>query len=88
VSDTMYHGLIGGDGAESGFDAVSRSERRSVSGELAPSLARMQSSTEGSTHGGTVLEEPVVESSLLGGDVSGGAVHKGRGSSDRFSRRG
>jgi hypothetical protein len=90
VADTAYHGLIGGEEAESGFDAVSRSEsdRRSTSRELAPSFASMQRSMEGSGHGEMVLEDPVAESSLLGGDISGGPVHEGRGSQDRFSRRG
>jgi hypothetical protein len=73
VYDTAYHGLVGGDIAESSFDAVSRSERRSTSGELTPSLASMQRSTEGSVHDGTVFENPVAESSLLEGDLAGGA---------------
>jgi hypothetical protein len=70
ASDTTYHGLIGRDDGESGFEAGSRSDRRSTSGELAPSFAGMQTSTEGSVHDGTVLEGTVADSSLLGGDVS------------------
>jgi hypothetical protein len=47
VSDTTYHGLVRADGARSSFEAVSKSERRSSSEELAPPLRGMQTSTEG-----------------------------------------
>ena len=86
AADTAYHGLIGGEGTESGFDAVSRSDRRSTSGELAPSFASIQRSMEGSGHGEMVLEDPVAESSLLGGDVSGGVGPAGWDSRDRLPR--
>ena len=86
AADTAYHGLIGGEGAESGFDAVSRSDRRSTSGELAPSFASIQRSMEGSGHGEMVLEDPVAESSLLGGDISGDVGPAGWDSRDRLPR--
>jgi hypothetical protein len=75
MSDTAYHGLIGGDGAESKLEFVSRSDHRSTSEEQASSLASMQTSTEAEIRDGTVLD-PVTESFLLGDDVSGGAVRK------------
>jgi hypothetical protein len=59
---------------------------RSTSEELAPSLAGMQTSTESSVHDGTLLEDPVAESSLLGGAVSGVAGHAERDSRDRLPR--
>jgi hypothetical protein len=84
VNDTAYHGLIGGDGGESSFKAVHRSDHGSTSGGLAPSLAGMQTSTEGSVHDGTVFEDPVAERSLLEGDVSGGTDRERWGSQDRL----
>jgi hypothetical protein len=61
VSDTAYHGLIGGDGAESNLEFVSRSDHRSTSEEQASSLASMQTLTEADVRDGTVLD-PVTES--------------------------
>jgi hypothetical protein len=86
VSDTAYHGLIGGEGTASSFEAASRSDDRSTSGELAPSLVGVQIPTGGFGHDGMVLEEPAAESSLLRGDVSGGAVREGWSSRDRLQR--
>jgi hypothetical protein len=85
VSDTAYHGLIGGDGAESNFESLSRSDHRSTSEEHALSLASMQTSTEAGVRDGMVLD-PVTESFFLGGDVSGGAGLVGGGSRDRLER--
>jgi hypothetical protein len=86
VIDTAYHGLIGGDGGESSFKGVHRPDHRSTSGELAPSLAGMQTSTGGSVHDGTLLGDPAVESSLLEGVVSGGASPAGSVSRDQLRR--
>jgi len=55
-SDSKYHGLIGDDGAESSIEVVFRPDRRSTTGELEPSLAGRQTSTEGS-----VLEDSISE---------------------------
>jgi hypothetical protein len=65
--------LIEGYGAESSFRAISRSDRGSTSGELVPSLAGTETSTDGSVRDDTVLEDAVAETSLLGGAVSDGA---------------
>jgi hypothetical protein len=86
MSDTAYHGLIGGDGAESSFEAVPRSDQRSTSGELTQSLASMQRSTGGSVHDDTLLGDPVAESSLLEGDLAGGAGPAEWDSRDRLPR--
>jgi hypothetical protein len=74
------------DGAESRLQVVSRSDYRTTAEEPAPSLADVQTPTEGSVHDGMSLEDPVAESSLLGGDISGGAVHEGWVSRDRLLR--
>jgi hypothetical protein len=71
--DIAYDGLIEGYGAESSFRAISRSDRGSTSGELVPSLAGTETSTDGSVRDDTVLEDAVAETSLLGGAVSDGA---------------
>jgi hypothetical protein len=92
VSDTVYHGLIGRDGGESSFEAGSRSERRSASEELAPSLAPslvgVQIPTRGFSHDCTVLEGPVAKSPLLADVGSEDAGTIGRNLQDQLSRRG
>jgi hypothetical protein len=61
--DTAYHGLIRGNG-ESNFEAVSRSDDRSSSEELAPSLGCRRTSTENFFRNGAALEGSVQESYL------------------------
>jgi hypothetical protein len=84
----VYDGLIGGDGAEPDFEVVYRLDRRSTSGELAPSPAGMQTSTEASVRGTPMLEDTEPECSRLRGNVSGSVVHEDWASQDRLSRRG
>jgi hypothetical protein len=87
-SDTAYDGLIGGDSAKPDFVVVSRLDRRSTSGELAPSLAGTQTSMEASVRGTPILEDTGSECSYLGGNVPGSVVHEERASQIRLSRRG
>jgi hypothetical protein len=61
ISDTMYHGLVGAEGAASSFEAISRSERRSISGEQAPPLRDMQKSLEESGSERSVSENAAQE---------------------------
>jgi hypothetical protein len=86
IPDTACRGLIGGEGTESNFEAASRSDDRSTSGELAPSLAGVEIPAGGFGHDGMVLKEPAAESSLLRDEVSGGAVREGWSSRDRLQR--
>jgi hypothetical protein len=57
----MYHGLLGAEGAASSFEAISRSERRSISGEQAPPLRDMQKSSEESGSERSVSENAAQE---------------------------
>jgi hypothetical protein len=61
ISDTMYHGLVGAEGAASSFEAIFRSERRSISGEQAPPLRDMQKSSEESGSERSVSENAAQE---------------------------
>jgi hypothetical protein len=88
ILNPRNHEESAGDRAESRLQVVSRSDYGATAEEPAPSLADVQTSTEGSVHDGTSLEVPVAESSLLRGDVSGGAAHDGWVSRDRLLRRG
>jgi hypothetical protein len=90
ISETANYGLIGGNGGGFNSEAVSRSDCRSPSEKLAPLLGGVQTSTEGSLRDadGTVIEDPVAESSLLRGAVSGVAAPAGWNSRDRLPRTG
>jgi hypothetical protein len=61
ISDTMYHGLVGAEGAASSFEAISRSERRSISAEQASPLRDMQESLEESGSERSVSENAAQE---------------------------
>jgi hypothetical protein len=81
-SDTAYHGLIGGDG-ECNTEAVSKSDDRSSSEELTPSLGGRRTSTVNSFDDGAVLEGSVQGSYHVWGTLAADVVPEGWGSRDQ-----